>query len=466
MTNNNNNNNEPNVANSGQQHQNSGDNKLSNEAKIAINGVEYIRSGGEMRVDIQDTHTTVDDEIPEEVWELESEPSEKPAIDCPQDITRISAQESDYNNDKTNKKSFTLCFGYKPSQFKWFNIFWLVLIHVVAVYAYGYAMWFPMNMFTIIWTVVLACGSGFGASAGSHRLWAHRAFKARWPLKLFLVITETMAVNGSCFSYARDHRNHHKFVDTNADPKNARRGFFFAHIGWWCVKKNPDVIKCGQKLTHKDLLEDTLVMFQHRFYYPMVVVWGVLFPVLVPYYGWGEDLLTAFLVCNVLRVVITLHHLFTVNSIAHIIGMSFCGKRPYDKGIGPTESKLTMYLSLGEGSHNYHHSFPMDYANCEKKWWEVFNPSTLFIDICEKLGLAYDLKKPSHQVIQGVIQRKGDPEYFERKLKRSLCTRICLGIVDWHMGLLVALWAVWLAVIFKFATFRPVFVITDDIYWP
>ena len=31
-------------------------------------------------------------------------------------------------------------------------------------------------------------------------------------------------------------RLHHKASETNGDPHNALRGFFFAHMGWLCVR--------------------------------------------------------------------------------------------------------------------------------------------------------------------------------------------------------------------------------------
>ncbi len=43
-----------------------------------------------------------------------------------------------------------------------------------------------------------------------------------------------------------------------------------------------------------------------------------------------------------------------VNSAAHIFG-----NRPYDNQIEPRESLLAVYLSMGEGYHNYHHTFPV-----------------------------------------------------------------------------------------------------------
>ena len=66
------------------------------------------------------------------------------------------------------------------------------------------------------------------------------------------------------YEWARDHRIHHKFSETDADPHNATRGFFFAHIGWLMVRKHPDVIEKGRKLELSDLKADKVVMFQRR----------------------------------------------------------------------------------------------------------------------------------------------------------------------------------------------------------
>lgn len=41
------------------------------------------------------------------------------------------------------------------------------------------------------------------------------------------------------YVWVRDHRQHHKYSDTDADPHNASRGFFFSHIGWLMSKKHP-----------------------------------------------------------------------------------------------------------------------------------------------------------------------------------------------------------------------------------
>lgn len=64
--------------------------------------------------------------------------------------------------------------------------------------------------------------------------------------------------------WARDHRVHHKFTDTNADPHNSTRGFFFAHIGWLMCKKHPDVRKFGAKVDMSDVESDPVCQFQRK----------------------------------------------------------------------------------------------------------------------------------------------------------------------------------------------------------
>jgi stearoyl-CoA desaturase (delta-9 desaturase) len=57
---------------------------------------------------------------------------------------------------------------------------------------------------------------------------------------------------------------HHKFSETDADPHNATRGFFFSHVGWLLVRKHPDVREKGKAVDMSDLNTDQFVMFQKK----------------------------------------------------------------------------------------------------------------------------------------------------------------------------------------------------------
>jgi len=103
-----------------------------------------------------------------------------------------------------------------------------------------------------------------GIAAGSHRLWAHRSYKANLPLQVLLMILQTICMENDTIEWVRDHRVHHKYADTDADPSNSKRGFFFSHMGWLMYKKHPDVKKYGQKICMTDVEAEPVLQFQRK----------------------------------------------------------------------------------------------------------------------------------------------------------------------------------------------------------
>lgn len=79
--------------------------------------------------------------------------------------------------------------------------------------------------------------------------------------------------------------------------------------------------------------------------------------------------------------------------------------RPYDKNINPAENMLVTIGAIGEGFHNYHHTFPHDYATSEFGSW--FNPTTIFINMMAKIGWAYGMKTIPQEVILARKRRTG-----------------------------------------------------------
>lgn len=105
----------------------------------------------------------------------------------------------------------------------------------------------------------MATIAGFGVTGGVHRYWTHRSYKAKLPLKLILLFCYAVAGQNTILEWVKDHRVHHKFSETDADPHNAKRGFFFSHIGWLMMKKHPDVIQKGKAFDCSDITEDPVV---------------------------------------------------------------------------------------------------------------------------------------------------------------------------------------------------------------
>lgn len=108
------------------------------------------------------------------------------------------------------------------------------------------------------------CFQIFGITAGVHRLWSHKSYEATWQLRLILMIANTVARQLPIWGWAQIHRQHHKYTDTDADPVNAKRGFFFSHIGWLCVNKHPMVLEKKDSIDMSDLRADPIVMFQKK----------------------------------------------------------------------------------------------------------------------------------------------------------------------------------------------------------
>src|SRR5882757_2481624 len=107
------------------------------------------------------------------------------------------------------------------------------------------------------------------------------------------MVLQTMALQNDIYEWSRDHRLHHKYSDTDADPHNSTRGFFFSHVGWLLCKKHPQVKEKGRTLDMSDLARDPLVRIQRMVYIPLVVLlWGVL-PTYIPVYFWGESVWNA-----------------------------------------------------------------------------------------------------------------------------------------------------------------------------
>jgi len=216
------------------------------------------------------------------------------------------------------------------------------------------------------------------------------------------MLFNSMANQGSIFHWSRDHRVHHKFSETEADPYNANRGFFFAHVGWLLIKKNATVAKAGRDHDLSDLIDDPVVMFQKRLDPWFALFMCFIFPALVANYFWGENFWNAFFLAGCLRYCSVLHLTWCVNSAAHLYG-----DHPYDTSSYPAENPMVAYC-LGEGWHNWHHKYPYDYAASEFGITSQFNPSKLFIDVCASLGLVWGRKRATATWALGKARKDRD----------------------------------------------------------
>merc|ERR1712167_84051 len=177
---------------------------------------------------------------------------------------------------------------------------------------------------------------------------------------------------------------------------DARRGFFFSHVGWLLVNKQPEVTLAGNQYSFAWLKNNRLVMFQHNNISVLVLFFCFMFPALICS-SWN-DFWNGLWFAGFFKYIFTLNCTWCVNSVAHILG-----NRPYDPQISPSESVLTAFLSMGEGWHNYHHTYPRDCATSEFGILGQYNPTKLFLDMCGAFGLATNLNREN---VNGRIARK------------------------------------------------------------
>ena len=138
-----------------------------------------------------------------------------------------------------------------------------------------------------------------------------------------------------------------------------------------------------------------------RFYLPSVILFCFVLPSIVPWYFWGENGWYAYFTCALFRYALSLNFTWCVNSVAHL-----WGNKPYDRNINPVENPIVVLGAVGEGYHNYHHTFPFDYSTSELGG--TWNVTTLLIDAMAWIGQAYDRKRVSHEAISRRKLRTGD----------------------------------------------------------
>jgi stearoyl-CoA desaturase (Delta-9 desaturase) len=251
---------------------------------------------------------------------------------------------------------------------------------------YSGAAWFFFAAFLVL--------GGMSITVGYHRLWAHHTFKARAPLRLLLAIFGAMALQNSILNWAARHRVHHRYVDdVSRDPHSIKRGFWHAHIGWM-LREWPTTQADYSRV--KDLEKDRIVMWQHRHYWTLVWATNLGLPLVLGLLL--GDVIGMLLLAGVLRLVLSHHFTFFINSLAHM-----WGARPYSDQNTAVDNGMVALLTWGEGYHNYHHAFQADYRN-GVQWWQ-YDPSKWLINLCAWTGLVYDRRRtPAFKIQRARLQ--------------------------------------------------------------
>lgn len=237
--------------------------------------------------------------------------------------------------------------------------------------------------------VLLMGVCGISITAGYHRLWSHKTYKAHPVVRFIFAIGGAFALQNDVFHWASEHRRHHQFVDDNArDPYSAGRGFWFSHIGWILR----DYLSGDEDFSNiKDLQQDPILVWQHKNYLALVLLTNIGIPALLG--ALHGDIIAGLLLGGLLRLVLSQHVTYLINSLAHM-----WGKQTYSESSSARDNHLLALITYGEGYHNYHHTFQWDYRN-GVRWWH-YDPTKWLIGLLALVGLTKDLKRCSPAQIE------------------------------------------------------------------
>jgi len=273
----------------------------------------------------------------------------------------------------------------------------LAAVLVPLTFAHSLRHWGEWVVFLVMLGTI-----GLSVTCGYHRLFTHRAYQARWPVRLIMLCLGAASFENSALKWASDHRVHHHNVDQADDPYSIRKGFWYSH--WIWVMEAHDLPIAGVA----DLERDPLVRWQHRHPFLIGACAAALLPVVAGILT--HDLAGHLVIGVLLRIVVTHHTTFLINSAAHCFGT-----QPYSDANSARDNALLAPFTYGEGYHNYHHTWQWDYRNGVK--WYHWDPAKWLIKAMAWVGLASGLRAVPPTVVQRARVRMEEKVLLARLAK-------------------------------------------------
>lgn len=243
------------------------------------------------------------------------------------------------------------------------------------------ALWAP---WCFSWSAVAVClalyaATAMGITLGYHRLLTHQSYRAKpWLARLIMFCASQSAQAGPAV-WVAIHRQHHAHSDHDDDPHDARRGFWWSHLGWMLQLTPRRIDPSFTRRLARDVLEDPFYAFLDRWFFWLCLPTALLLYALG---GWSWLVWGMFV-----RVAAVFHATWLVNSAAHRFGY-----RSYATRDLSTNCWWVALLTFGEGWHNNHHAFPRS-ARHGLRWWEIDCSWWLLLQL-QRLGWVEKVRLP------------------------------------------------------------------------
>jgi stearoyl-CoA desaturase (delta-9 desaturase) len=265
-----------------------------------------------------------------------------------------------------------LSVTWNGQRIDWVNVVYFGAIHALAVGALWSFSWTGLLLLLLLnWL-----GGSIGICLAYHRLLTHKGFRVPKALEYLLTVAGMLASEGGAISWVAMHRAHHVFSDRpGRDLHTPRDGFLWSHLGW--ILCHLPQRRAFEAQWAPELVADAVHRVLNRVHVLPNILLGL------GLYAWGGFTLLSWGVF--LRLVVTLHSTWFVNSAAHTWGY-----RTFSTPEGSTNLWWVGLLAWGEGWHNNHHAFPRS-ARHGHLPWEV-DATWLAIRALRALGLVRDVQ--------------------------------------------------------------------------
>jgi stearoyl-CoA desaturase (Delta-9 desaturase) len=251
-----------------------------------------------------------------------------------------------------------------------------------------------LSVTDVVIAVVMYYLTGHGVTIGYHRYFTHGSFKAKRPMRIFLAIAGSMAIEGPLIRWVADHRRHHAFSDREGDPHSPWRygesiagltkGFWHAHLGWMFDSELTNVERFAP-----DLLADRDMVRVSGAFGWLTGASLLLPPLVGGLVSWSWlGAATAFFWGSLVRVFILHHTTWSVNSVCHIFG-----ERPFASRDRSTNFWPMALLAMGENWHNLHHAEPTSARHGVLRG--QVDTSARLIWLFERFGWVHDVRWPN-----------------------------------------------------------------------
>lgn len=209
-----------------------------------------------------------------------------------------------------------------------------------------------MLIYSFIWWFFL---SSVVISAGYHRYFSHRSFKAPVWYEYLVLALGPLSGSGSVLGWVGVHRMHHNHSDTEKDPHSPK------YQPVWRVLTSTFKVPAIRPRHVTDLLKNKRVMWFHK-HHRDIRFCTFLFGVTVLPFQW-------FLVLMIAPMVYGYIGFGLLNTLCH-------------RHENVSNSWIANILTGGEGWHANHHKNPMDWR-IGKKWYQ-WDPAAWFIYLIKK----------------------------------------------------------------------------------